>query len=151
MSGPAHHPGPVRVFLDANILFSAALVPATLGNSPFSLLWALAAGGKAVLVSSRWCIGEAEHNLRRKRPADRAGLAELLHSVSVVADMQDVLPLAAQLLPAKDAPVLSAAIAGRCGVLLTGDIKHFGPLMTAQAGLPLRVATLREFLLRGPG
>jgi hypothetical protein len=32
-------------------------------------------------------------------------------------------------LPAKDRPVLLAAIVSRAGFLLTGDVSHFGPCM----------------------
>lgn len=143
---------PVRVFLDANILFSAALVgqpPAE--SSPFALLWTLAVAGKVRLVSSRWCVGEAQHNLRRKRPADEASLAALLADVEVVADPRATDPRAEALLPAKDAPVLSAALASGCRVLITGDLRHFGPLMTESLDLTVKVTTLRAFLLGGPG
>jgi len=54
---------PVRVFLDANILFSAALQ-----GEAFVLLWELPKSGKTVLLTSPYCALEARENIIRKRP-----------------------------------------------------------------------------------
>jgi hypothetical protein len=68
---------------------------------------------------------EAEDNLRAKRPAWLPGLASLralLHFHAGVAPCPKIG------LPAKDQPVLAAAIAARADRLVTGDRTHVGPL-----------------------
>ena len=67
------------VFLDANILFSAAL-----GAPSFVLLLELAGTHRISLVTS-----EAETNLERKRPAARPVPSEVLTRVAVQAVDED--------------------------------------------------------------
>lgn len=132
--------GPLRVFLDANILFSAAL-----GGPSFDVVWDLARAGKIALLTSEYCRVEAERNLARKVPARTPRLAERLEDVTVVFTVR-VENQGFAALPEKDAPVYAATVAARVAVLLTGDRKHFGELMT-RTDLPLRVQTVRDFLL----
>ena len=75
---------------------------------------------------------------------------ELMERVRQVGAGDGQLEWAAQLVAAKDAPVLAAAVMAGAEVLVTGDLKHFGHLMTRR-DLPLRVETVRMFLLEGPG
>ena len=131
---------PLKVFLDANILFSAAL-----GGSSFKLIWELAEKGKIDLLTSRYCRVEAERNLSRKRPEAQGYLRELLAQVR---EVPDALFPVIELLPEKDIPVYAAAVANKADVLLTGDTKHFGRLM-ARNDLPLQVRAVRNFLLEG--
>jgi predicted nucleic acid-binding protein len=134
----------LTVFLDANVLFSAAL-----GGPAFELLWELERRGRIRFVTSRQCRAEASTNLERKRPDAGPRLAVLLSSVDEAPEPEDVeLQRARQLLPEKDAPVMAAALAARASVLVTGDLKHFGSLM-ARRDLKLRIRTPREFLLEG--
>ena len=135
--------GPLGVFLDANILFSAAL-----GGPSFELVWDLAKAGKIALLTSEYCRVEAEHNLMRKHPVRTPLLTERLGNVTVLsaARVEDQESVA---LPEKDAPVYAAAVSARAAVLLTGDRKHFGELMT-RTDLPLRVQTVRDLLLEPP-
>jgi predicted nucleic acid-binding protein len=140
------------VFLDANVIFSAAL-----GGPAFELILGLAWDGRLRLVSSRACLVEAELNLERKRPDRRAALAGVLAAVSIEAgdengeadDEDSDLDWAAGLVHPDDAHVLAAARRVRADVLLTGDTKHFGALME-RGDLGLRVRTPRAFLLEGP-
>lgn len=137
--------GPVRVFLDANILFSAAL-----GGEAFALLWELAAAGKVILVTSPYCRLEAEANLRRKRPQALPAYRERIAGVTEVPNVGDALKEHLYL-PEKDAPVYAAAVSAGAAVLLTGDVKHFGALMERD-DLAVRVQTIRDFLLQdAPG
>lgn len=132
--------GPIRVFLDANILFSAAL-----GGASFALIWDLARAEKLALLSSRYCLLEAERNLSRKRPEALGRWTALLELVVVVPEAQSLevdIDLAE-----KDVPVYQAALACVADVLLTGDTTHFGHLMTRD-DLPLRVCTVRTFLIK---
>lgn len=102
-----------RVFLDANILFSAALKP----KSDFAKLWQLAG---VELWTCGYCVREVERNL----PGHcLAGLRELLQKVR---QSPDVLTLGAGIvLHDKDRPVLASAIAAQATHLLTGDKAHF--------------------------
>ena len=106
-----------RVFLDANVLFSAAY-PSGAG---LQRLWKLA---EAQLLASSYAVEEARRNL--SRPSQKARLTRLLRTVNFVAEPDDLtLPTAIEL-PVKDRPILAAAIAAKATHLLTGDIKHFG-------------------------
>ena len=109
----------MRVFLDANLIFSAAQT----GSPSRQLIETLALHATLITHPAVW--HEAGRNLRAKRPDWLAGLASLqplLHFHSGVAVCPDVG------LPAKDQPVLAAAIAARANRLVTGDRAHFGSL-----------------------
>ena len=136
--------GPLRVFLDANILFSAAL-----GGASFDLLWELGRAGRIGLVASPHCVAEARRNLERRRPDALPAFLRLLTHVEPVGDAAHPTAAALALLPEDDALVFDAAAAARADVLLTGDLRHFGAL-TTRDDLGLRVRTVREFLLDGP-
>ncbi|MEO5691931.1 MAG: PIN domain-containing protein [Usitatibacter sp.] len=116
----------MRVFLDANVLFSAAYMDA---GSPRAL-FLLAAAGACELVTSPYAIEEARRNMLVKR-AERAGeLAVLARQIAVqpepsLASIQWATSLG---LPAKDAPILAAALESRAHMLVTGDVMHFGGL-----------------------
>jgi hypothetical protein len=109
------------VFLDANVLFSAAYKP----TSILRALWKLAA---TELLSSPLAIQQAETNLAQARPSQLPDLATLLASVRVVPDPQAGAALpAGVVLPAQDAPIMLSALDANATHLLTGDVKHFGP------------------------
>ena len=131
--------GPIKVFLDANILFSAAL-----GGASFALLWELARAGRLALLTSRYCRLEAERNLARKRPEALERFASLLEQVAEVPEAHGGINNVE--LPAKDRPVYETALVHKADVLLTGDTTHFKHLMERD-DLPLRVRTVRAFLL----
>ena len=132
---------PLKLFLDANILFSAAL-----GGPSFGLLWEIASAGKVSLCTSRTCVDEAESNLARKRPDALVRFGDLCRKVREVPEAPERLEDVQALLPEKDAHVLAAALANEADVLLTGDVRHFGALMIG-TDLPIRVCTIRSFLL----
>ncbi len=133
------------VFLDANVLFSAAI-----GGPAFELLLALASEGSVRLVTSRACLAEAETNLERKRPEAHAALSSVLARVSLASfEEGEHDEWAAALVDPDDVHVLSAARAAGADVLLTGDTTHFGALMERD-DLPFRVRAPRAFLLEGP-
>ena len=70
---------------------------------------------------------EARRNL--SNPGQQSDLEELLGSVEVIptAAPTDHPLLSALELPAKDRPILLAAISVRATHLLIGDFRHFGP------------------------
>jgi len=106
------------VFLDANVLFSAAYQV----ESHFLKLRNMTG---VSLVSSVYAAEEARRNLDGVEQRDR--LEKLLRSVKLVAANESK-PLPKGInRPAKDKPILAAAIAVNATHLLTGDWKHFGP------------------------
>jgi len=113
----------VKVFLDANILFSASN-PQWL---TLQLLDALERAG-ATLVSSAYVLDEAERNVRSHFPESLGELGKLRSRLEWISDAVLAEGLF-EILPEKDRPVLAAAIRGHCSHLLTGDYKHFGELM----------------------
>jgi predicted nucleic acid-binding protein len=116
----------VRLFFDANVLFTAAHNPA--GRAAAIVL--LARAGACSIHTSPHALEEASRNLRVKYPAAMSALDRLVSVVSVEpeASAKDVGWALEQGLPAGDAPILAAAVHARCDVLVTGDRTHFGPL-----------------------
>jgi uncharacterized protein len=115
----------MRVFLDANILFSAAK-----SDGAIRRLIDLLITGRHECWADAFVITEAERNLAAKFPSALPALKDLLKIIRV-GERQSTNPLpetAHRILPEKDQPVLSAAIALKCDALLTGDKTHFGPI-----------------------
>ena len=106
-----------RIFLDANVLFSAAYRP----DSGLLALWKLRG---VTLCSSRYAIEEAKINLEEE--AQRRRLAQLTPALQIFDTRERELPSGITL-PEKDAPILLAAIEAHATHLITGDIRHFGP------------------------
>lgn len=112
----------MRVFLDANILFSAARS----AGAVRALLEELQRLGHECCADA-YVVEEARRNLAAKAPDAGAALDRLLRRVSVAAlQPSGAVPQEAQSLPEKDQPVFTAAMRGGCDVLLTGDRTHFG-------------------------
>ena len=135
----------LRVFLDANVLFTAAYSPAGLS----ALLIELGAAGRVTLLTSPLAIVEAERNLEAKRPEALPTLqGSLTAAVRVVREPApgDVERLTPPELSSKDRPLLAAAIVARATHFVTGDVADFGRFMDRRARLPLRVMTPRQFL-----
>ena len=134
----------LRVFLDANVLFTAAYSPAGLS----ALLMELGAAGRVTLLTSPLAIIEAERNLEAKRPAALSALRRGLAVVRIVGEPPpaEVEQLTPPELASKDRPLLAAAIRARATHFVTGDVADFGPWMHRSARLPLRVMTPRQFL-----
>ena len=134
----------LRVFLDANVLFTAAYSPDGLS----ALLIELGAARRVTLLTSPLAIVEAERNLEAKRPAALPTLRQSLSAVRVVGEPPpaDVERLTPPDLSSKDRPLLAAAIVARATHFVTGDLADFGRWMHRPARLPLRVMTPRHFL-----
>jgi len=107
------------IFLDANILFSAAQP----GSPAHQFVIVLSKNASLTTHPGVW--EEAERNLEEKRPQWLPGLVEISRMVARKNRMA-VCPEVG--LPPKDQPVLGAAIAIRADRLVTGDRAHFGPL-----------------------
>jgi predicted nucleic acid-binding protein len=105
-----------RLFLDANVLFSAVYQP----NAGLLRLWKLK---NVVLCSSRYAVAEA--NLNLEDDSQRKRLAALAEKLQLFEAPARELPRGISL-PEKDAPILLSAIAARATHLLTGDGRDFG-------------------------
>ena len=112
----------MRIFLDANILFSAAKSKGAIRQ----LLERLIKAGHECCVDG-YVLEEARRNLALKAPPGLTVLEALLVEMHLApvqpgdATLEAALPL-----PEKDRPVLAAAIRQRCAALVSGDRTHFG-------------------------
>ena len=107
-----------RLFLDANVLFSAAYRPC----AGVARLWQVEG---VALVTSSFAVQEAQRNLAD--PEQEVRLEELLKGLEV----GEALMLPPERrggieLPEKDWPILGGAVASGATHLITGDQKHFG-------------------------
>lgn len=126
----------LRVFLDANVLFSAAWRE----GAGLLALWRRA---DVTLVTSGYAAEEARRNL--DTPDRRSRLEGLLASVEIVAESPgQALPRDVRL-PEKDEPILRAAMAAGATRLVTGDLRDFGRLLGRRVGR-MKVQTPGEFL-----
>lgn len=114
----------MRVFLDANVLFSAAYRE----TGSVRAFFQLAAAGACTLVASGYAVEEARRNLAARHPARQDDFARLALEICPEPAPRAVALAAREGLPAKDAPILAAALESGCHVLVTGDRGDFGPL-----------------------
>src|ERR1700687_2285667 len=114
----------MRVFLHANVLFSAAKRDGAVRE----LLSLLVDGGHE-LWADGYVVEESRRNIALKAPDSLEALAAILGRVTLgsIAGLDAELN-ASIALAEKDRPVLAAAIRHRCDVLITGDRLHFGAL-----------------------
>lgn len=130
-----------RVFLDANVLVSAALKP----ESRVAGLWELE---DVRLLASPYVVTEARRNVADPAAAER--LEGLVARMAVLpAEPADFDVADAPDLPAKDRPVLLAAIVSGAEYLLTGDMAHFGACFGRVVG-GVRVMLPGDFLRLPP-
>lgn len=107
-----------RVFLDANVIVSAALTP----HSRLGELWSL---DDVRLIASPYVTEEARRNVTDSTAVARLEL--LIAGMAVLpSEPVDFVIEGDPELPAKDRPVLLGAIAAGSTFLLTGDMSHFG-------------------------
>ena len=107
----------MRVFLDANILFSAGAT----GSATRRLLDVVLRHAQVVTHHHAW--EEAWRNLDHKRPEHLPGLLALRSQLT----FSDALHMVAECeLPEKDRPILGAAVGASCTHLWTSDQQHFG-------------------------
>lgn len=112
----------MRVFLDANILFSAAKT----AGAVRALVRRLLDHGHACWVDA-YVVAEARRNLVNKGPQAVHFLDALLGRLQVAPAVAGAVAVPElDWLPPKDRPVLAAAIRLGCDALVTGDRQHFG-------------------------
>ena len=140
----------LRVFLDANVVFSAAYSPE--GRS--ATLFLFGRRKHCHLISSRFALEEARRNLEQQRVEALKAFAKNLPWIRVVpeADASAIEKVASIGLDAGDVPILAAAI-GQAAILVTGDQKHFGRWMgqTVYGVRVLSLAATLDLLISGEG
>ena len=132
----------MRVFLDANVVFTAA------HNPPGKAALLIELGGRGLweVWSSRLAAEEARRNLARKFPQCLESLSTLLRGVRLSEHQADL--YFPEGLARKDRPIFQAALACRATHLLTGDLKDFGRFMNRpEQTAGICIQTVAEFLL----
>ncbi len=116
----------MKLFLDANVIFTAAYSAHGLSRG----LFRLAAVGKCALCTSAFAHEEAVRNIRKKAPNKLADLTILMQQVDIFPEPHHQWIIRAERLPlaGKDAPVLAAALQGKVDIFVTGDRSDFGHL-----------------------
>jgi hypothetical protein len=107
----------MKVFLDANILFSASR-PESLMSRFLDKVLTHAEG-----FTNTYAAEEARRNLELKEADCLEALAKLIKRLSIVTEMSDVRDSG---LKEKDLPILGGAVAAQCSHLLTSAKKDFG-------------------------
>lgn len=120
----------MRIFLDANILFSAAFSDGAIRRLIHHIR-----NASHVVVADRYVIEEALRNISLHRSESLGVLHRIISALEIVptrytlpASIQDIG------LPEKDIPVLATALGARCDILMTGDVRHFGALFGTSLG-----------------
>ena len=131
----------MRLFLDANVLFTAAHNP----GGKAALVIGLGRRGHWTLATSLYAAEEARRNLAHKFPGALDNLNLLLQNIPLVEH-----PPGLRFPPAlveKDRPIFQAAVVCGATHLLTGDLKDFGPFMNQpEETLGIVVQTVADFL-----
>ncbi len=111
----------MKVFLDANVLFSAS----DTRSATRKLLEAVALAHEVITSAHAW--EESRRNLERKRPQFLSGLESLGERIKISKAFE--LPRERPYgVAEKDVPILAGAIGARCTHLWTSDRQHFGHL-----------------------
>ena len=113
----------MKVFLDANILFSGSVS----GSKIAKLIEVIQTHGEC--VTNIYAVEEARKNIRRKKYGSIQGLESLTGEITIGNELVLDIPLE---LKSKDIPILGGAISQKCTHLLTGDKKDFGFLYGKQ-------------------
>ena len=131
----------MRLFLDANVLFTAAHNPS--GKAALVILLSRCAHWEC--YSSAYAMEEARRNLERKFPESLEELDALSNVLRLVSHSAGFGFLPG--LPRKDQPIFQAAAACRATHLLTGDLKDFGAFMSQpEKTSGIRIQTVAGFL-----
>jgi predicted nucleic acid-binding protein len=133
-----------RVFLDANVLFSAAISSGGVTRAIFEL--AEQYPSVLELVVSEYAITEALRNLQRKRSEAVSDLLSLIDGMRFTQEPPGVLidRLRDLVSDSKDVPIVAGAVWAEADLLITGNTRHFGQLYGSHVGgcliLPPRAA-----------
>jgi predicted nucleic acid-binding protein len=132
-----------KVFVDANILIAGA--DSRSGASRAVLL--MGEIGLFQLTTSRQVLVEAERNIRKKLPHALPNFVEQMTYLRLEVLPDPPAEVAAQwedVIEAKDAPIVAAAVAANAGRLLTLNTKDFTAEVAARADI--KIQTPSEFI-----
>lgn len=131
----------MRVFLDANVLFSASN---DVSNIARLVDWVVC---DATAVTSELAREEARRNLALKRPDWVPSFERLIARIELVPSLRFDLTVK---LHDGDQPLLCAAIRGRCTHFATGDRRDFGHLFdtTVEGVQVVHLLRLAEILAK---
>lgn len=130
----------MRIFVYANVLFSAAYSP----RGRIAIALANPAQLDAEFWTSDYAVVETQSNLARKRPEALVELRRLLATISII-PWSGAEPCPVIGLRDKDRPILAAAIVCQADILVTGDRRDFGPLCNQpQLTGGVRVVSVQE-------
>ncbi|MFQ6134100.1 MAG: putative toxin-antitoxin system toxin component, PIN family [Armatimonadota bacterium] len=138
---------PIRVFLDANVIISAAASPRPLESAAVAVL-DVCARGLAQAHLSRQVLSEVERTVSGKRPEQMGKLGELLAAVSPVVlpdPPESAVARMRQVINRKDAPILAAAVEADVDFLVTRDLRHFHRAEVSDA-VTCRIVDPAQFL-----
>lgn len=127
-----------RLFLDANVLFSAARST----SSRLRRFWTLP---DTELLMSALALDEARRNLEADRPAAVADLDALVAAMTIVPEPDPAATLPPGIdLPADDRPIFLAAAGSQASHFVSGDRRHFGPYRGQSFGA-VRIVTPSDY------
>jgi uncharacterized protein len=134
----------IRVFIDANVLFAAALL---LTGASHEILREGIRGNVSLIVCD-YVLREAERNLDRKQPLALPALQALLEALApaVVNPTQQQVIAATTYTEAKDAPVIAAAQHAEVDFLVTLDRRHLINRPEVAQASGLRIVLPEQFL-----
>lgn len=110
-------PGLLRIFVDANVLFSASYQP----EHPFLDFWS---SEKTEMLTSMYAADEVRRNIRSVAHLSRFTL--LMNETTIAEEAFGETENDRIDLPPKDKPILAGAWSARARYLVTGDKRHFG-------------------------
>ena len=116
-----------RIFVDSNLLFSAAL-----GGLVAEDLRQLRRLPGVGFVTSLYAWGEAERALENFRAGSAVGLVAVRTLVQTVDEPPRGWTCSVELADSDDLPIFGAAVAADSDFLVTGDRRHFGHLFGHQ-------------------
>ena len=128
-----------KVFLDANVLFTAA------HNPKGKAAWLHTISGDWIFVTSNYAVEEAVRNIQKKYPACLESLENYISNLEIHSSGDgSTCPIS---LPDKDKPIFESAMQAHSTHLLTGDIKDFGRFMNRSKETEgIIIQTVAEFI-----
>lgn len=135
-----------KLFLDANILFTAAYSESGASRALFEL----AKNKKLILVSSKYAIFEARHNIQKKLTEKHLiTLFKLIAELEFIDKKefsQEEIKKHEDIIIIKDTPILLAAENQKAQFLITLDKKDFKNPKIKAAKLPFIIMSPGEYL-----
>ncbi|NDV61716.1 hypothetical protein G0Q06_04565 [Puniceicoccales bacterium CK1056] len=128
----------MKIFLDANVLFSSA----NTGSQVSLLVDELARD--AQLITSDYALQEALRNLRLKRPTWINEFNRVCDQLEIVHSVDGPMRIR---IASKDRAILATAIKNACDYLVAGDKRDLGHLIGKTTGITTVVTPLQMALI----